>query len=102
MQRGDDARQALRTDRRVLLLLRQRDIDAAGADIIDQIERRGVGLGNRFDRQADDRVAAEERAGVLDRHVVGPEMHAVGFGGERHIDAIVDDERHAKRRQRLP
>ena len=28
-------------------------------------------------------------------------MHAVGFGGERHVDAIVDDERHVKRRQRL-
>ena len=27
-------------------------------------------------------------------------MHAIGLGGESDVDAIVDDERHAKRRQR--
>ena len=31
---------------------------------------------------------------VLDRHVVRPEMHAVGTRRKRDIDAVVDDERH--------
>ncbi len=101
VQHADDTRQPGGTDRRVLLLLRQRDIDAAAADIVDQLDRRGLGLGHALDRQADHRARPEQAARILDRHVVRPEMHAVGAGGERHIDAIVDDQRHAERRQRL-
>ena len=44
MQHRDNAAQAFRPDRRILLLLRQRAIDAAGADIIDQFDRRGLGV----------------------------------------------------------
>ncbi len=97
----DDARQPGGPDRRFLLLFRQRDIDAARADIVDQIDRRGFGFGHRFDRQADDRAGPAKPPRIRDRHVVRPEMHAVGAGGERHIDAIVDDEGDAERRQRF-
>ncbi len=55
---------------------------------------------NRLDRQADDRVRPEQGPRIFDRHVVRPDMHAVGAGGERHVDAVVDDERHRERRQR--
>ena len=29
-----------------------------------------------------------------------PEMHAISVRGERHIDTVVDDERHVERRER--
>ena len=38
---------------------------------------------------------------IGDRHVVRPDMDAVGTGGERNIDAVVDDESRTERRQRL-
>ena len=37
----------------------------------------------------------EQPARILDPHVVLPDMHAVGLGGQRHVDAIVHDQRHA-------
>ena len=40
------------------------------------------------------------RARFLDAHVVLADMHAVGLDRERNLDAVVDDERHAERRQR--
>ena len=33
------------------------------------------------------------------RHVVLPDMHAVGFRRERHVDAVVDEQRNALGRQ---
>ena len=58
----DDRVQALRPDRRILLLLRQRHIDAAGTDIVDQIDRRGFGVADDLDRQADDGIRARAAA----------------------------------------
>ena len=39
--------------------------------------------------------AAEQQPRVGRRHIVLPDMHAVGFGGERDVDAVVDQQRHA-------
>ena len=36
------------------------------------------------------RLRAEQAPRILDRHVVLPDMHAVGAGGERDVDAVVD------------
>jgi hypothetical protein len=101
MQRRYNARQARRPDRRPLLLFRQRDIDAAAANIVEQVDWRSVGLGDRLDRQTDHRVRPKQPARIFDRHIVGADMHTVGFCGKRHIDAVVDHERHAQRRERF-
>src|SRR5262249_43138569 len=37
--------------------------------------------------------------GVLHRHVVLPHMRAVGAGGERDVDAVVDQQRDVERRE---
>ena len=44
---------------------------------------------------------AEQPPRILDRHVVLPDMHAVGAGRERDIDAVVDEERDAQRPREL-
>ncbi len=41
-------------------------------------------------------LAAEQTPRIRDRHVVPADMHAVGAGRERDIDAVVDQERHAR------
>ena len=43
---------------------------------------------------------AEQCPRILNHHVVRPDVHPVGAGGERHVDAIVDDERDRERRER--
>ena len=42
----------------------------------------------------------EQPPRILDRHVGLPDMHAVGACNHRHIDAVVDHQRHAERRER--
>ena len=54
----------------------------------------------RLDRQPDDGAAAEQPRASAGRHVVLADMHAVGAGGQRDVDAVVDEQRHAARRQR--
>ncbi len=44
-----------------------------------------------------ERLRAHQRAGIGDAHVGLAEMDAVGAGGQRHVDAVVDDEGHAGR-----
>ena len=100
MQGLDDAGETLRPDRGVLLLLRQRRIDAAGTHIVDQFDGRGLGLRHGFDRQADERIRSEQPPCILDRHIVRAEMNAVGSCGKRHIDTVIDDERHVERLKR--
>ena len=48
------------------------------ADVVEKIDRRGLGLRDRLDREPDDRPRAEQPARVRDRHVVLADMHAVG------------------------
>src|SRR6185312_16275169 len=50
---------------------------------------------------SDERAGTEQAPRVLNRHVVLAEMHAIGSRGQRHVEAVVDDERHTKRSQRL-
>ena len=45
-------------------------------------------------------LGTEEPPSVLDRHVVLSHMHAVGAGGERDVDAVIDQQRDAERRER--
>ena len=53
------------------------------------------------DREPDDGAGAEQPPRVFGGHVVLPDMHAVGAGGERHIDPVVDEERHCGRQRGL-
>jgi len=62
---------------------------------------RGLGLRNGLDRQADDRLRPHQRARILRRHVVLADMHAFRTAGQRDVDAIVDQERHAGRFQHV-
>ena len=99
-QNGRDARKPFRTDWRLCLFLRCGRVDIADARIVDALDRRGFRLGNRTDRKSDDRRRTEQTARIGSRHVVLADMHAVGAGGQRHVDAIIDHERHLKRRER--
>src|SRR5579862_1404303 len=101
-QHPDDARQPFGADRRILLLLRQRCIDAARADVIDQRNRRHLRLTYVLDRKSDDGVHAQEAPRVLDLHVVLAKVHAVGARGECDVHAVIDHKRHGERRQRFP
>ena len=94
-QRRHDRAQAANTDRRIRIVLRGGRIDAADARIIDCLERRRIRQRHRLDRQPDDGRWPEQPPRVCGRHVVLPDMHAVGAGRERDIDAIVDHQRHA-------
>ena len=76
-----------------VVVLRGRAVDAADADIVEQIERRGLRLLHGLDAEPDDRGLAEQPPRIGRRHVVLPDMHAVGFGRERHVDAVVDQQR---------
>src|SRR6185437_1733676 len=98
---GDDARKPLRPDRRILLLLRQGHVNAAGTDIVDQLDRRRFGFADVLDRQADDGAGPEQPPRIGSRHVVLTEMHAVSTRRERHVDPVVDHERHGEWRQCL-
>ena len=60
-----------------------------------RVDRRRLGRFHAFDRQADDRVRPEQAAGIVDRHVFRPEMHAIGARSERDVDAVVHHEGHA-------
>ena len=65
-----------------------------------------MGLLGRVGREADRELrpagGPRERARGFDRQVVLAEVDAVGAGRERHVEPVVDDERHAARRaQRL-
>ena len=91
---GDDARESLDADGLALLLLRQRGVHAPDADVVQQIDRRGLRLLNGLDRQPDDRARPEQTPRILDCHVLLPDMHAIGAGGERDIDAVIDHQRH--------
>ena len=73
--------------------------DRAAAGIVGDAGRQGLGLVGVMDGDAQDRVRAEETAGIVGRHVVLADMHAGGAGGQRHVDPVVDDERDAERRQ---
>ena len=74
-------------------MLRGRGVDAADPDVIDDIQRRDSRLLGGLDRKPDQRVAAEQAARVIGRHIVLADMDAVGPRRERHVDAIVDDQR---------
>jgi hypothetical protein len=95
-----DARQTGRADRRIGIVLRGGCEHTADADVIEEIERRRLGLRHRLDRKPDDCAGAEEPPGVLDRHVLLSHMDAVGAGGERDVDAIIDQQRDVERRER--
>ena len=96
-----DARQTRRSDRRIGIVLRGGREHAADADVIEEIDRRRLGLRHRLDRKSDDRAGTEEPPSILDRHVLLSHMDAVGAGGERNVDAVVDEQRNVERRERL-
>ena len=97
--RGDFGK-AHRADRRAVLRLGERRIDAADAGVIDQFDWDRLRGRDSLDRDADNGTRRKKLARILDRHVVRPEMHAVGTRRQRDIDAVVDDERHVEWRQR--
>ena len=99
-ERRDDAREAGNADRRIGIVLRGRGEDAADADIVEQIDRRGLRLRDGLDRSPMIASGPSSRRASCDRHVVLADMHAVGARRERDVDAVVDQERHAERRQR--
>ena len=95
-----DTRETPRSDRRIGIVLRGGREHAADADVIEEIERRRLGLRHRLDRKPDDRAGTEEPPSILDRHVLLSHMHAVGAGGERNVDAVIDEQRNVERRER--
>ena len=95
-----DARKPGEPDRLVGIVLRGRDVDPADTDIVEQFDRRGLRPRNRVDREPDDRIAAQQAPRIRNRHVALPDMHAVGTRHQRHVDTIVDHQRHPKRRER--
>src|SRR5215813_10956231 len=97
---ADDAAQSGRADRRVWVVLRGGRKHATNACIVKKLDRRRLGLLDGLHRKPDDRVGAEKPARILDRHVLLPDMRAVGAGRERNVDTIVDQQRYAERRQR--
>ena len=96
----DNAREAVDANRRLLLVLRRGRVDSADTDIVDEFHRRGFRQRHGVDRQPDDCLRAQQPPRIRGRHVGLPDMGAVGIGGERHVDAIVDQERHVERRER--
>ena len=99
-EHAGDARQTGRADRRIGIVLRGGGKHAADSNVIEQPEGRRLSLRHRLDRQPDDCVRAEEPPSILDRHVVLPHMDAVGAGGERDVDTIIDEQRDAEWRER--
>src|SRR6185312_6060442 len=95
-----DGAQAGDADRRTGVVLGGRRIDATDGDVVEMLKRSGLGLLDGLDAQPDDGRAAEQQPRIGCRHVVLPDMHAVGFGGERHVDAVIDQQRHTGRRER--
>ena len=91
-----DLAQAGHTDRRIGIVLRPRGEHAADRNIVEMLERRGVGL--RYGLETSPMIAlrAEQQPRIAGRHVVPADMNAVGLGGERDIDAIVDEQRHVR------
>ncbi len=94
-----DLGNTLRAYWRHFCCFRDRGVDAPDAGIINKIDRSSFGLGNSFDRQPDNCLRSEQPARICGRHIVGPDMHSVGSGGERHVNAVVDDKSDVKRRQ---
>ena len=96
---GEDRAQAGKPDRRIRIVLGRGGEHAADADIVEMLDRGMRRLLEGLDAEPDDRMRTEQPPRILDRHVVLPQMHPVGAGRERHVGAIVDQERHAERRQ---
>ena len=86
------SRQAAGTDRRTRIVLGRGRKHTADAGIIEKIDRRRLGLGDGLDRQPDDRITAQQPPRILDRHVLLPDMDAIGPGCERNIDAVIDEQ----------
>ena len=82
-------------------VLRAGGVHRANADIIEKLERSGLRLFDAAQAQPDDGRAPEQQARIGHRHIVLSDMHAVGFGRERDIDAVIDQQRHAGRLQHV-
>ena len=76
------------------VLLRRRLEHTAYADVVEAVERRGLRMVARLDGEADDGVRTQEATGVSRVHVALPDMHPVRSARQRHIHAVVDEERH--------
>src|SRR5262249_9439703 len=85
----------------IFLLLGRSNVHAAAANIINQIDWRRFGFVYRFYRQSDDRFGSKQAPCILNRHVLLAQMNAVGAGGDRHVDPIIDHEWDTERCQRL-
>ena len=72
----------------------RRGEDGANAEVVDGKVRRLQGLLGCFHRQADDCAGTEEPADVTAVHVGLANVYAIGGDGQRHVGAIVNDERH--------
>ena len=95
-----DAREAVEPDRGFGVRLARRRKHAADAGVVDRQAVELVRLRRGLDGEADDRLRPEQPARVGGMHVVLPDMDAVGLRRERHVDAVVDEERHARAGER--
>src|SRR5262249_27467086 len=100
-QHRDDSRKPCWSNRRIFLLFGRSNVHAAAANIINQIDWRRFGFVYRFYRQSDDRFGSKQAPCILNRHVLLAQMNAVGAGGDRHVDPIIDHEWDTERCQRL-
>src|SRR5690606_21164196 len=81
-----DAGETVRPDRRIGIVLAAGRVDAADAEVVDELDRGGLRLRLGMDGETDDRIVAQQTARILDRHVLLAEMDAVRAGSHRHVD----------------
>ena len=62
------------------------------AEVVGAVRVRGVDLRRAVRRAADQRVRPRELAGARDRHVVLPDVGAVGAGSRDEVGPVVEDE----------
>jgi hypothetical protein len=89
-----DTGEPVHAQRRLGVVLAQGGEDAADAGVIHGEAIELVGLLDVLERQPDDRLCPEQPSRIGRMHIALAEMHAVGSRGERHVDPIVDEERH--------
>jgi hypothetical protein len=101
LHRGAQLRESRGAERRRCVGLGARGRERAHADMVDDRGIDGRDLGLVAGGDGEDHVRTDAFARLARRHVVLADMQAMGADGDRHLDAVVDDQLHAAGREQL-
>ncbi len=96
IQQPSDFRQSREADGRGRLLLAGGGKDTSDADVIDQFERRRLGLGPAAHGEPNDGLLSQQTTRIGRRHVLLTQVNTLGAGRQGDVDPVIDQKRHTE------